>query len=261
MLHAARSMSTGRARATSRSEASAAPLRASSARPSRTTARAVRRTTATIAAAAMIHGAREAQPRRWAGVGVARGAVRGRSAAPRGTSGVGTLGARPGVGARRRELVLPGEHALARLPGRPDRRRGVVLARQRDAADGQHRAGGHGELPGGLPALLRVLRQPAEDDLVETRRQRRADPRRRDGLLVQVRVHQRDRVAAHERPPAGEQLVQHAGQRVDVGAGVRRRRPNRSGAMYSVLPTAVPVAVSAGPAVSSAPRAMPKSAR
>ena len=98
-----------------------------------------------------------------------------------------------------------------------------LLAAGRHAAySPEHLRGLGHQRAGGRLALRRVLGQRAADDLVDRERQVRpllARPRRR---LGEVRVHDRRVGVARERHRAGEALVEHRAERVDVGGGGRR---------------------------------------
>ena len=93
---------------------------------------------------------------------------------------------------------------------RGERRRAVEReARQR--LGGGARAG---------EALRRILGQQAQDDGFERRRQIGAEGARRRDRGVKVLGDHDQRVVAGERQPAGDQLVEHHAQRVEIGAAV-----------------------------------------
>ncbi len=79
------------------------------------------------------------------------------------------------------------------------------------------------EVLGGLVAVLRVLGEGAEDDLVELRRDLRPQARRRLGQVVDVLHGDLDRRVARERHLAGEHLVENDAGRVEVGRRGHRR--------------------------------------
>ena len=125
---------------------------------------------------------------------------------------------------------------------RSDARRalGEQLGRLTDCRPGEDGRGGGGggardgqscldalevldELLGGLIAVLRVLGQGAQDDLVELRRYLRPQARGRLRQLVHVLHGDLDRRVAGERHLAGQHLVEHDAGRVEVGGGRHRR--------------------------------------
>ena len=75
-------------------------------------------------------------------------------------------------------------------------------------------------LRGGLVAVVRVLGQRLEHHRVQLGGDAGMALRRRHRILADVLVGHRDRRVTDERRLAGEDFVQHAAQRVDVGAGV-----------------------------------------
>jgi hypothetical protein len=152
-------------------------------------------------------GRRARRGRGGAGLGLRRrrdvGRDGGRAAGDRGRLAVLGEARHRGRGGRRRRAA---RDAAARRAGRLARRRG-----ERGAP----------EVAGRRVARRGLLGQRAGDDRVE--RERHARRRRRPGrLLVQVGGDRRRHGGAAERRRAGERGVQHAAERVDVGAGVDR---------------------------------------
>ena len=133
-----------------------------------------------------------------------------------------------------------GVRSLAADVLRPARRGGGGAVRERGGR-------GAGELAGGLVAVVGLLGHRLGDDRVERGRGVGAglgDHRRRRG---DVRVHLRHVGVLVVRQPLGQRLVEHAAERVDVGAGVhrprrgsapgRRSRPSRrTGRSWSARP-------------------------
>ena len=78
------------------------------------------------------------------------------------------------------------------------------------------------DLVGARRAVRGVLLEQAEHERVEATRHLGVVPRRGDGCGVEVLRDDADRVVAEERRRAGEQLVEHRAERVEVGAGVGR---------------------------------------
>ncbi|MEZ4409373.1 MAG: hypothetical protein R3A52_23320 [Polyangiales bacterium] len=76
----------------------------------------------------------------------------------------------------------------------------------------------------GLVPRRRVLREQLEDHRVDARRNVCANARKRAWDAREVRVHQRERVAALEGRPAREGLVEHDAQGVQVSALVDQVR-------------------------------------
>ncbi len=148
------------------------------------------------------------------------------------------LGGGVAAGERREQRLAPDERPAAGL----DRQRGRERDRRRDRQDGVGRgvAGGHAALARrGLPVLDRRQRRAAEvarrrvavarvlghrpphdlaEQLAGVREDREHGRRRR----VEVREHRRRRGLARVRDLARDRLVEHAAERVDVGARVDR---------------------------------------
>ena len=87
----------------------------------------------------------------------------------------------------------------------------------------RHRVRGVHQLRRGREALVPRLRHRARDDTVELLGQVLAHLRQPRRRARQVGVHHRDLGVPLERRPAGEALVEHAAERVDVGASVERQ--------------------------------------
>ncbi len=98
---------------------------------------------------------------------------------------------------------------------------GAVAGRAPPRRCRQRSSGGLGQLHGRLVALVDVLGHPAGDHRVEGRGNVRCGRRRLRRRGVQVRVELLFQAVAGEGPLPGEALVQHAGQRIDVGAVIR----------------------------------------
>jgi hypothetical protein len=79
-----------------------------------------------------------------------------------------------------------------------------------------------GEVGAGRIALVRILRHGLGENVVDGRRQVRADRAEAQRRRGQVRVEHRDRQLALERHRAAEHLEGHAGERVLVGPAVDR---------------------------------------
>ena len=112
---------------------------------------------------------------------------------------------------------------------------------------------------GGLEAVLRILLEALEHDRLEDRRQLLAAAlrRRHDGLADVTAQDSRGRRRGEGRR-AGEALVEHHAERVDVGCGPGLPLVRIcSGAMYSGVPIVMPSRVR--PCLSSMNFAMPKS--
>ena len=129
-------------------------------------------------------------------------------------------------GARRRRCCdrrSPGSRAAprkrARSPGQdapPPLRRGGCGPR----TAAEHGAGRGRELPRGREAVVARFRHRLRDELVHLGRELRADGRDRGRRLQQVRVHERHLGVPVVGGRAGEALVEHTAERVDVGAAV-----------------------------------------
>ncbi len=128
-----------------------------------------------------------------------------------------------GLGRELRGGARRGLGGQARFEGRRARRGGAArhhpLRLTRSAA-GHGRACGAAEVARRRVALIDVLRHRARDHDVELRRQPTADRRGHRRRCRQLRPQLRLVALALERHPAGEREVQHAAERVHVGARI-----------------------------------------
>ena len=138
---------------------------------------------------------------------------RGRRARPRGRPA-----ARPAPARGRRRRRRPAGRAGSR---RSPRATGAGVEARSTIAGSASR-----DRRGARGPLVRVLREQAQDQRLERARHLRVVPGGRDRRRVDVLGDDRDRVVAEERRAAGDHLVEHAAERVEVAARRPAARPS-----------------------------------